>query len=154
MWTKHWCESASSCSWPTYCCWSGNLWWCSLWGRFRMWSNRLYWPGLFGCQLLQTYLPLVKHFLYIFEFLYNSLGIGLDKEKANNKWLSALDWASEERICSTRLRLEITLCCSLLQPSPCILPRSQFHRPRHGDSSSVSSTALKKMTYVLHDSYE
>lgn len=55
----------------------------------------MYWPGLFGCQLLQTHLPLVKHFLYIFEFLYNSLGIGLDKENANNKWLSVLDGASE-----------------------------------------------------------
>lgn len=109
MCTEHWCESESSCSWLTYCCWSGNLWWCSLWGRFRMWSNRLYWPGLFGCQLLQTYLPLVKHFLYIFEFLYNSLGIGLDKEKANNKWLSALDWASEERTCITTLRLELEI---------------------------------------------
>lgn len=74
----------------------------------------MYWPGLFGCQLLQTHLPLVKHFLYIFEFLYNSLGIGLDKENANNKWLSVLDGASEERTCITRLRLEleITLCCS------------------------------------------
>lgn len=65
-WTKHWHVFESSCVWPTYSCWSGNLWWCSLWGRFRMWGNRLYWPGLLGCQLLQTYLPLVKHFLYIF----------------------------------------------------------------------------------------
>lgn len=46
-------------------------------------GDRLHRPSLLGCQLLQTHLPLVEHFLHVFQFLEDPLGIGLQESNAH-----------------------------------------------------------------------